>query len=98
MAVEQLVVEVADDRADDRSVRRRLERVRVDEPLAARVVSGVSRSDGSEASTRPASRAALTSLPVAKPGWMSTPWTVNVTSTALNVSSCSSPGCEPSSV
>ncbi len=47
---------------------------------------------------RAASRAAFTSLPFAQPGWMSTPCTVSCTSTALNVSSCSSPGCEPSSV
>ena len=47
---------------------------------------------------RPASRAALTSLPVACPGWTSTPTIRIRTSTAENVSSWSSPSVDPSSV
>ena len=45
-------------------------------PSRPEVVSGVRRSAGSAATTCAASRAALTSLPFAKPGWTSTPWIV----------------------
>src|ERR671914_180552 len=67
-------------------------------PSRSDVDSGVSRSCGSAASTRPASRAALTSLPVAIPGWTSTPWIVMSADAALNVSSVNSPASEPSNV
>ena len=60
-------------------------------PSRPEVVSGV-RSPGRAARMRPASRMALTSLPVAKPGWTSTPWTVTIASAALKVSSWTSPG------
>ena len=66
-------------------------------PSRPSVRSGV-RSAGSAASTSPASRAALTSLSFAQPGCASTPWIVSATSSAANVSSCSSPRSEPSSV
>ena len=42
-------------------------------PSRPEVVSGVRRSDGSAATICAASRSALTSLPVAWPGWTSTP-------------------------
>ena len=67
-------------------------------PSRPSVVSGVSVSPGSSASSRPASRAALTSLPIAQPGWMSTPSKTTVTSVPENVSSWISPGWDPSSV
>ena len=67
-------------------------------PSRSDVVSGVSRSCGSAASTRPASRAALTSLSLAVPGCTSTPWIVSSAEAAVNVSSVNSPASEPSSV
>ena len=65
--------------------------VDVDEAVAPGRSPRASASAGSAASTRPARRAALTSLPVAKPGWTSTPWIVTIASAPVNVSSCSSP-------
>ena len=67
-------------------------------PSRPDVVSGVSRSDGSAVRMRAARRPACTSWPVAKPGWTSTPSMRIVTAAAVNVSSCSSPMLEPSSV
>lgn len=67
-------------------------------PSRPEVVSGVSRSEGRAARIRAAIRAALTSLPVAKPGWTSWPVTVIVALAAVKVSSCSSPRVEPSTV
>jgi hypothetical protein len=95
---EQVVVEVADDRADAGGGRVRGDLVDVDEALATRRRLGVRRSCGSAATIRPATRAALTRMSFAKPGWTSTPVTVIVASTAENVSSWISPTVEPSSV
>ena len=67
-------------------------------PSRPEVVSGVSRSSGSALRMRPATRRALTSLPLAQPVWMSTPSIVRVTLTPLKVSSWSSPRPEPSIV
>ena len=67
-------------------------------PSRSDVVSGVSRSCGSAARTRPARRAALTSLPVAWPGWTSTPVIVMSADAAVNVSSVNSPASDPSRV
>ena len=67
-------------------------------PSRPEVVSGVSRSDGSAARICAAIRAALTSVPFAQPVCVSTPWIVSVTLEPVNVSSCSSPMSEPSSV
>ena len=68
-------------------------------PSRPEVVSGVRRSDGSAATMSAASRSALTSLPVAWPGWTSTP--VDRDHDLLgaeNVSSVNSPISEPSIV
>ena len=78
--------------------RRPPHRDRVDEALAARGRLGRERSAGSAATMRAASRSALTSLPVAKPGWTSTPVMRTIASSAENVSSWSSPSSEPSIV
>ena len=80
--LEQLVVEVAHDRLDLRVAAEASTSVGWMKPSRPEVVSGVSRSDGRAARISPASRAALTSLPVAQPGWMSTPCTVSVTASA----------------
>ena len=67
-------------------------------PSRSPVVSGVSVSEGSAATICATSLSALTSLPVAWPGWTSIPRTVTTADIALNVSSWSSPISEPSSV
>ena len=66
-------------------------------PSRPSVRSGVS-SGGSAATISAAIRVALTSLSFAQPGCASTPWMVTITCSPLNVSSCSSPRSEPSSV
>ena len=73
-----LLVEVAHDRADLGLAARPGQRVGWMNPSRPDVVSGVRRSDGSAATIWAASRSALTSLPVAWPGWTSTPRTVTV--------------------
>ncbi len=67
-------------------------------PSSPDVVSGVSVSEGSAATIFETSRSALTSFSLAQPGWTSTPRTVMSASSALKVSSWSSPRSEPSSV
>ena len=66
-------------------------------PSRPEVVSGLSvggqRGDDPRGEPR-----ALTSLPVAKPGWTSTPVISTIASSAVNVSSWSSPSVEPSIV
>ena len=67
-------------------------------PSLPEVVSGVSRSVGSAATICAATRRALTSLPVANPGWTPTPLTRSRTSIALKDSSQSSPRLDASMV
>ena len=74
-----------------------LELVDVDEAVAA--VGALGRQLGGSAATISAAiRVALTSMSFAQPGCASTPWMVTITCSAENVSSCSSPRSEPSSV
>ena len=67
-------------------------------PSRPEVVSGERLSSGSSATIRAARRVALTSLPVAKPGWTSTPSMSMIASAPVKVSSWSSPRVEPSIV
>ena len=72
--LEQLVVEVARDQLDRRARGRDVDVVGVDEPLAVRASPpGVSCRTAARPGSGPRARAALTSLPVAQPGWTSTP-------------------------
>ena len=67
-------------------------------PSRSSVVSGERLSRGSRTTISAASLSAFTSLFLPQPGCSARPWMVTMKRAAENVSSCSSPAVEPSSV
>ena len=67
-------------------------------PSRPSVVSGERESFGSRSTTAAASLIALTSSPFAQPGWMARPRILIRTCAPENVSCCTSPAVEPSTV